>query len=272
MRRIRRGRESDVAKKTLIINKQISKHSRNLGRKDNLEEKIETNVTNDDGSKIFNNKGRNLKSDEEVIFENYCLGYDGDKPEEAKRKIELQRHVFETLKLEMVSIEDTALPRLLDMTIHEIDTQYVRKEHFENRFGFLIAFWGILFGVVLQSDIIDRFRMLVAKDGLLKYTSIVSLIVCIITGFLSLLFIMKGLITRKYYRFNFEDRDINYRCAIDDVDMAYIYMLEVCSNSRDKNEILNDKKARYVNLSIVFIGLFCVDVIGIVFLSIFVGL
>ena len=59
-----------------------------------------------------------------------------------KDRVLLQKVLYYSAKSK--GLEHTAIEKLLDLTIKELDYQYTRKEHLDNKSGFLLTLWGYL--------------------------------------------------------------------------------------------------------------------------------
>ena len=96
----------------------------------------------------------NLTDAQEMIFEKYANKYGIDKtPAKDKiEKIEREKYVYKLLS--MKGTDDTAIEKLLDLTIKDIELQYSMKQAIENKAGFMIALWGVLVASMIQNDIL----------------------------------------------------------------------------------------------------------------------
>lgn len=99
--------------------------------------------------------------DREELFRKYSVRYDADEKEDESikenaeedtdGKINHQRELFECLENGAC---DTGIKELINMTSDEIEHQYTRKAHMENRAGFLLAFWGVIVGFATKNETI----------------------------------------------------------------------------------------------------------------------
>lgn len=86
-------------------------------------------------------------------FKKYALYYSFQNSpsyhkESDEEKVDRQKYLYKTLINKR--LEDTAIEDLIRMTETEINLQYVRKEHFENRAGFYWHYGGFYLGSLLQ--------------------------------------------------------------------------------------------------------------------------
>ena len=125
----------------------------------------------------------NLTKEKESLFRKYAVFYDlsyRDYINEIKNsensfdwaRVKIQKEVYGKLCQEGDDRSLEGLRRLISITEKEIQMQYARKEHFENRTGFLMAFLGIIVG-----SLISRGHTII--------TSIETQNSCVILNFLS---------------------------------------------------------------------------------------
>ena len=173
----------------------------------------------------------------------------------AKRYIESERcKVWRQKELYMTMIgksDHSGVERLLNMLQTEIQTQYLRKEHFESRAGFLLTLWGIIVGLWL--NYMETYQLHI-KD------SIDMWIICVLGG-VSLFAICRTIEAKTFYHYFFESVDNNEHCAVENPILFKIRVLEGLTNVREMNEKLIKKKSYYFNLALWTMTCFAVFVI-----------
>ena len=205
----------------------------------------------------------NLTEEQEKIFKKYGIEYDqGNNSDEQNRYIDCQKYVY--AKMQREGADKEGIIKLLDMTLHEIDTQYVRKEQFEIKLGFLAALWGVISTVILQNNVIDRIKdnlFNVDKNCVRLMILFFLIVIVFVTGIVSLIYIFKGIAAQKYKRFCFEERIDNFKCAVDDVCLFYVVMLEGSTNAWKHNEGCNEKKAHFLKQSLATLIVYILSVV-----------
>ncbi len=192
-----------------------------------------------------------LTNRQEQLFKKYAFTYEDDY---AKQKnVKDQKYVYRVLKNK--SINETAIKSLLEMIQKDIDMQYQMKSHIENKAGFLMALWGILLGVILNIELPMKLYM---ENSNIQFIVLnyIMIVVMVCAGMLSLYFITQTITSKQYARYTFEERNINYRCAVDDKELFLVMMLEAYTNCWEKNESTNQKKAWYLSKSMIFIAVY----------------
>lgn len=202
-----------------------------------------------------------LTDEQKAIFDKYANKYniDKDPTQEKIDNIEREKYVYELLNKK--GVENTAVEKLLDLTIKDIELQYSTKQAMEYKIGFMIALWGVLVASIMQ----DRVPMEIFKNIISDSTSIwlkigngIVLSGLIISGIITLVYIAFALLYNQYRRFRFEKRDENFRCAVEDKNMLLVKLLDSNTIVWEKNEESNEKKYDYLKMlviwMIVFIG------------------
>lgn len=199
-----------------------------------------------------------LTNRQEQLFKKYAFTYEGDY---AKQKnVNDQKYVYRVLKNK--SMDNTAIKSLLEMIQKDIDMQYQMKGHIENKAGFLMALWGILLGVILNIKL--PMELYTENSNLLFIVlNYIMIVVLVCTGVLSLYFTIQTITSKQYARYTFEERNINYRCAVDDKELFSVMMLEAYTNCWEKNENTNQKKAWYLSKSMIFIAVYIFSIVFI---------
>lgn len=202
-----------------------------------------------------------LTDEQKAIFDKYANKYniDKDPTQEKIDNIEREKYVYELLNKK--GVENTAVEKLLDLTIKDIELQYSMKQAMEYKIGFMIALWGVLVASIMQ----DRVPMEIFKNIISGSTSIwlkigngIVLGGLIISGVISLIYIALALLYNRYRKFRFNKRDENFRCAVEDKNMLLVKLLDSNTTVWEKNEESNEKKFDYLKMlviwMIVFIG------------------
>jgi len=196
--------------------------------------------------------GQKLLSEEErnEIFDEYAFNYD-DETDIEKRKLAVTRQRFVYNKLYEKGLDNTAIEKLLDMTLEDIERLHTMKSGIENKCGFILALWGILVATLFDSD---NNLLSTIKGTILewKYTSayfwitLILAVVLIITGIIDLKFIYKALKKRTYTKFVFEDKDENFRGAATDKNIMYVVFIDNVTNSwSETRNVVNNMADNY---------------------------
>lgn len=209
---------------------------------------------NDTPAKIDNNV--TLSPDEEKIFDKYAHKYNIDKnfSIEKSENVNRQKYVYSILNSK--GIEDTAVEQLLDLTISDINHQYTMKSAMESKAGFLVALWGVLLGIVLNNKLyVTLINEILNNSSALVWRGINLLVLLglIVTAFGALIQIAQTLIAGKYFRYKFDDKEINFKCAVDDKNMMFTKLLDANTNVWKRNEGTNEKKYIYLRNSVIWI-------------------
>lgn len=83
----------------------------------------------------------------------------------------------------------------------------------------------------------------------------------LVSGVTSMFFISKTLLEGNYRRYVFDEKDINFRCAVDDKNMLLTRLLDSNTTIWIKNEDANQKKYKNLRLLIIWIGMFIIFII-----------
>ena len=184
------------------------------------------------------------------IFEKYAFDY-SDESDPIKRYEEVSRQRFVYDKLYEKGLDNTAIEKLLDMTLDDIERLHTMKSGIENKSGFILALWGILTATLFDSDnkLLETIKETIITC---QYTSFnfwftsIFAGVLIVTGIISLKFIYKALKPRSYTKFVFEQKEDNFRGAAMDKNVAYMTFLDNVTNSWNENrETINDMADNY---------------------------
>lgn len=180
---------------------------------------------------------KKLSNKEKLIFEKYSA-------EDAKEE---QIYVYTGLKETNSKRRQRAVDDLIHYTMSELDMQYRRKEGFDNKVGFLLAFISIVFSIFAQSDFVKGIYYFPWDFTQIK--SVIYIVVfyeIIISFIISIFLCLNILYSKDIYRLSIKDRKNNYRSAIDDPDMFKVGILEIYTESFvQNNDILNDMSKKY---------------------------
>lgn len=150
------------------------------------------------------------------------------------------------------------------MTLADIQQQYSIKQDMEYKAGFMTALWGVLIAAVLQGKIyikpIDNLFHTSLNWGI-KGFGIMVFSGLLVSGVTSMFFISKTLLEGNYRRYVFDEKDINFRCAVDDKNMLLTRLLDSNTTIWIKNEDANQKKYKNLRLLIIWIGMFIIFII-----------
>lgn len=166
----------------------------------------------------------NLSSKEERLFMKYAI-YNGNEEQLSRQKYMYQKVLECSDKVEEVK-------ELLNLTNEEIDRQYRRKEFFETKAGFLLAFWGIIAGIFVKSELFISYKMKIGNFFcLVSNVWVIDFLIVLISGVLSLIYILKVLYAQEYRWYAFGDRKNNAEVLMKDKGLAYITILEGYTDS-----------------------------------------
>lgn len=192
------------------------------------------------------------------IFEKYCINYgfeNNDKRESVLNKIKRQKEIFKILEEESNDDARNGIKELIEDVKSEIEHQYIRKEHVENRMGFIMALWGIVVASALTTynD---------ACKGTIKPDRITVLfLVELILGIVSLIVIAIGLRSIEIRHFDFSDRKTNYYCAATNINMFHVRELEILTNVWERNEKKINNKVIVGDVALFLTFMFIISVI-----------
>lgn len=205
-----------------------------------------------------------LTDEQKTIFDKYANKYniDKDSTKEKIDNIEREKYVYEMLNRK--GLENTAVEKLLDLTIKDIELQYSMKQAMEYKIGFMIALWGVLVAAIMQ----NRVPMVIFKNIISDSTSIwikigngIVLSGLIVSGIISLVYIALSLLYNRYRKFRFDKRDENFRCAVEDKNMLLVKLLDSNTTVWVKNEESNEKKFVYMKMLVIWIIVFIAFII-----------
>lgn len=197
-----------------------------------------------------------LSPEEERIFDKYAnkysigIGFEKERQE----NIDRQRYVFSALNAK--GIENTAVERLLDLTISDINHQYTVKNAMESKTGFLVALWGVLLGIVLNNKLhVTLISKIGNESATLVWRGFNTLILLglMVTALGTLAQIAQTLLAGKYSYYKFDIKEVNFKCAVDDKNMMFTKLLDANTNVWKNNEIANEEKYKHLRNSVVWI-------------------
>jgi hypothetical protein len=205
-----------------------------------------------------------LTDEQKAIFDKYANKYNVDKgpTKEKNDNVEREKYVYELLNRK--GVENTAIEKLLELTIKDIELQYSMKQAMEYKIGFMIALWGVLVAAIMQ----DKVPVEIVKNIISNSTNIglkigngIILGGLIISGIVSLVYIALALLYNPYCKFKFDKRDDNFRCAVEDKNMLLVKLLDSNTTVWEKNENANEKKFDYLKMLVIWIIVFIVFII-----------
>ena len=205
-----------------------------------------------------------LTNEQKMIFDKYANKYniDKDPTKEKIANVEREKYVYELLNRK--GIENTAVEKLLDLTIKDIELQYSMKQAMEYKIGFMIALWGVLVAAIMQYRapvMIFKYIISVTTSIWQKIGNGIVLSGLIISGIASLVYIALSLLYNRYRKFRFDKRDENFRCAVEDKNMLLVKLLDSNTTVWVKNEESNEKKFVYMKMLVIWIIVFIVFII-----------
>ena len=192
---------------------------------------------------------------EEKTFIKYANMYNISESPSPEKKENVNREKYIYSGLISKGIENTAVEQLLNLTISDINHQYLMKSAMESKAGFLAALWGVLVGIVMSKEL-----YITLINGISNAPSIIGsglyLLVflgLIGTALVALIEIAFTLIAGEYSRYQFDDKENNFKCAVDDKNMMFTKLLDSNTNVWKKNEETNEKKYKYLRKSVIWI-------------------
>ncbi|MBD5532030.1 MAG: hypothetical protein HDQ98_07515 [Lachnospiraceae bacterium] len=183
----------------------------------------QTDTLVEDDNKIL------LSPEEEKIFDKYAnkysigIGFEKERQE----NIDRQRYVFSALNAK--GIENTADERLLDLTISDINHQYTVKNAMESNTGFLVALWGVLLGIVLNNELHVTLISEIGNESTTLVWSGINTLVLLglaVTAIGALVQIAQTLLAGKCAYYKFDNKEVNFKCAVDDKNMMFTKLLD----------------------------------------------
>lgn len=192
------------------------------------------------------------------MFEKYAILYKVEDEKQRELNINRQKYVYQMLKDK--GICNTYLVELLDMIREDVSVQYQFKQGIETKAGFVIALFGVLLGILFQHDTPHKlFNVIKTSNNTIIEKSFYGIMLVLLgcVGFALVYYIYKAMSIQNYSKCKYDDKELNYKCAVEDKDMALVRFLEIYTNIWIKNESCNELKANYFqkanNLLLVFI-------------------
>lgn len=97
---------------------------------------------------------------------------------------------------------------------------------------------------------------MVQQQNDVKVYYLVILPLIIITGIISLYFIYRSIAARKYKHFDFDDRENNFKCAVEDKKLFKVVQLETLTNAWKENDLSVQDKARNFRYALVSLAVY----------------
>ncbi len=199
----------------------------------------------------------------EDIFNTYANDYDtGYDKDKAQKNIEIEKYVY--YGLHDKGLDNTNIERLLDITISESKTQYEIKQSIETRAGLLLALWGVMISTLMQLNI-PMNNIHIMSDLMIHLGNriIAGIILAgqALFGLLTLVFICSTLKSHKYSTMSLQDKELNFKGAVDDKYISMVQLLDTYTNCWINNSDAIDMKSKYYSRLLVSISLFAVFVV-----------
>lgn len=214
-------------------------------------------------------KDKTCKFGKDNIFEKYAIHYidDSISEEERERYLSRQRYVYNGLCEK--DIQDTNIEKLLDITLQELHNQETIKQVIGNKIGFVIAFLGILIGIIIEADILNELIEKVENIrtmplvGSIAILILAAMLYIIISVFIS---IYNALKPKNWEELDLDDKDDEtFKAAVDDKRISLIVLLESSVYALTQNRNTNREKAlvlrKMTNQLILFVLLLLVTVV-----------
>lgn len=182
-----------------------------------------------------------MEGEQERLFEKFVVKYEA---KEQMEKIAYQKKAYE--KLLEQGIEKSGIDKLIETTNAEIQRQYLRKEQIENRSGFLLALWAIGLGIMLNGKGWIELAEMHGNTGY-AIVNILLVILMIIFGFMTIIYIAKSILSDNIYFFDIKDQENNFECACEDKALFFVVLLKALSDAWELNEKMILKKGKNYN-------------------------
>lgn len=260
-------------RKIEVLEKQIQYLSEQLKDKEKQEQEKILKEENDRLLKL--EQERKLIEERDNIFTKYSFDYETEeskfKTKKAKRKEEeerneavaLQRVVFDALCDK--GLENTAVEKLLDLTVADTEGIFNMKTALENKCGFILALWGILLSILLDADneiLIKIKNTINAGSTNSNYIiTIILLIVLIILGLSSFILLSICVSPLNLQRYVYSEKKCNFESAVIDKNITYTALLDMNTNVRNTNAKRVDRRSKILRWAIVLVGLFALMII-----------
>lgn len=205
-----------------------------------------------------------ITNDMETVFEKYANKYnvDTDSTKEKLDNVEREKYVYQMLSQK--GLENTGVEKLLDLTIEDIQHQYSMKQDMEYKAGFMTALWGVLIAIVIQEKYYMTLISYITNDTmhyLIKVSSLLILVGLVLSGIETLYYIAKTMVISKYSRYLFNNKELNFRCAVEDKNMLLTKLLDSNTSVWIKNEEANKKKYKCLKLLVIWIVVFILFIV-----------
>ena len=201
---------------------------------------IPQNIYNFFNKKIEEHKKKHKKENQSYNF----IGFFGRKKD--AKDLEIQRDLYVQLLEKKKNTNNTEIPSsckdLIELTQFEIESQQERKSQFEQRSGFILATWGIIFSLSDSSLYIKN-----------KWTLLFA--IC------SLFFSIASLWPMKFGHYLIESKRNNYLSTVCCEELFYIRILTGLTNVWLYNEKRLSRKSALFKGSLLSIMAYAIAVI-----------
>lgn len=206
----------------------------------------------------FDSQGQNELN---IIFDKYANKYNIDKEPVNSKQADIDRQKYIYLQIHKKGLSNTNIEKLLNLVIEDIQHQYSLKQDMENKVGFITALCGILIVTIMQQEVLNKLILNILDNKLTSSLRILNsvIIVCLaFSGMFSLLLIAKALLVGEYSKYLFDDKELNFKCAVDDKYMSLVRLLDSNTTVWIKNEEANEKKYKTLRLLVIWSIIFIV--------------
>lgn len=162
------------------------------------------------------------------------------------RREKRQKYLWEGLTTG--NAEEEHIEKILDIALREIDKQETVKQHVETKAGIVLAFFGVVVGILFQSKEIMGFIKDIFCE---KAWSVWKIGLCIIatgwfaSGVLIITYAIETLRCREYNTFLLNDEMLKAACADKKISLAAL--LETAIHVSNRNTVLNNRKGIKMN-------------------------
>lgn len=174
--------------------------------------------------------------------------------EYSKLKVDREKYIYKRLLKK--GVDNTAVKKLIEITVREIHAQTERKNQILFRLNIALVVVGALFTYLLSNDTFHN-AIRIARINIVSLSFTVKDIIVslMIIGCVGLVIIIYRLIkTNRYSFFDIMDRETNYRCSVDDEALFWTILLEGTTNQWENNERELKKLAKRYDGVLKYIG------------------
>ena len=185
---------------------------------------------------------KKLSDDEKFMYDTYAIDFEMNDASKADcEKNLLEKFMYVQMKANGEAGE--RVDKLIELTRDEINKQFERKNHIENRSGFIFALWGVLLGIALDQNYISSINSLWESGcqlgALILGIFAVGVLITIVLSLVNLAMVIRS---DKLSRFRVDDVQENYITAVKDGELMRTVMLEYYTLIWSDNEkIINEK-------------------------------